>query len=225
VQQHYALGQSAPPPSPYRDAVLATPGLVSYWRLGEGSGTTAADEKGANPGAYAGNPALGQPGAIEGDSNTAVRFDGSNDELSAPGPALSSQGSIEGWFYWEAGLTLMRDHTSATGTGWLLAFDSGGKLAYRVGGTTFLTGRSTASVRNGWHHLVLTRSGDSTAFYLDGVLVHQGSGAGSQAANLPWHVMRNANTNAYSRGRADEVAIYNTALPAQTVQQHYDAGT
>jgi hypothetical protein len=212
-----------PPPSSYRDAVLATPGLVSYWRLGESSGTAAGDERGVNLGSYLGGPALGQPGAIAGDSNTAVRFDGTNDEMTAAGPALSSQGSLEGWFYWEAGVALMRDNTS-TG-GWILAFDSGGQLAYRVGGTTFLTGRPTATLRGGWHHLVLTRSGGSTALYVDGALAHQGSGAGSAAAQMSWHLMRNGRTSQFSRGRADEVAIYGTALSAQTIQQHYDAGT
>ena len=225
VQEHYDRGTSQPPPpSSYRDTILDTPGLVSYWRLGEGSGSVAADEKGANPGSHSGSPALGQPGAIAGDSNTAVGYDGTNDKTSAPGPALSTQGSIEGWFYWEAGVALMRDNTT-TG-GWILAFDSAGKLAYRVGGTTYVTARSTASLRGGWHHVTLTRSGGSTAFYIDGVLVHQGTGAGGAASQMSWRVMQNGTyEDQYSRGRADEVAIYNTALSAATVQQHYDAGS
>ena len=39
-----------PPPSAYRDAVVATPGLVSYWRLGERAGAAAVDETGGDPG-------------------------------------------------------------------------------------------------------------------------------------------------------------------------------
>jgi subtilisin len=209
--------------SPYRDAVMSTPGLVSYWRLGEGSGSTAVDQKGANQGAYQGSPTLSETGAIAGDPDKAVRFDGQNDEMTAPGPALSTQGSIEGWFYWEAGVALLRDNTTAGG--WILAYDSGGQLAYRVGGTSFLTGRTTASLKNGWHHLVLTRSGGSTAFYVDGALVHQGSGGGTTPAKPSWHLMRNGAYAQYSRGRADELAIYNTALSQATVRHHYNAGS
>ncbi len=37
---------SAPVQATYRDTVLATPGLVSYWELNEIAGTSAADSKG-----------------------------------------------------------------------------------------------------------------------------------------------------------------------------------
>jgi glucose/arabinose dehydrogenase len=208
----------------YRDQVLSTAGLGSYWRLGESSGTTAVDERGANSGSYSGSPALGQPGALVNDPNSSVRFDGVNDEMSAPGPALTAQGSIEGWFNWEAGVAVMRDNTSSGG--WILAYDSGGQLAYRVGGKTFVTSRTTASLRNGWHQVVLTVSGGNTSFYVDGALAHQGSGAPASASRGPWHVMRNGTLpNQFASGRADEVAIYTQALPATTVLAHYQAGT
>ena len=52
----------------YSQQVLAdTP--AAYWRLGEASGTTAADSSGANrTGRYLNTPTLGQPGALAGDS-------------------------------------------------------------------------------------------------------------------------------------------------------------
>ena len=40
----------APTSSPYASAVAATPGIVSYWRLGESSGTSACDAVGSNSG-------------------------------------------------------------------------------------------------------------------------------------------------------------------------------
>jgi hypothetical protein len=36
--------------------------------------------------------------------------------------------------------------------------------------------------------------------------------------------MRNGSYAQYTQGQADEVAIYNVALPATTIQQHYNAG-
>lgn len=41
---------------------------------------------------------------------------------------------------------------------------------------------------------------------------------------MPWHVMRNGGYAQFAQGQADEVAIYNVALSATTVQQHYNAG-
>src|SRR5438445_8779808 len=71
--------------SPYSNAITATPGLVSYWRLGESSGTAAAcDSWGANGGTYQGGYSLGRVGALAGDSNTAVGLDGSTGQVSVP---------------------------------------------------------------------------------------------------------------------------------------------
>lgn len=211
-------------PSRYRDTVLATPGRAAYWRLGEASGTTAADETGGSPGSYVGGYLLDQVGALVGDPNSAVRFDGVGGEMSAAGPALAASGSLEGWFDWRGGVAVMRDGTSAGGTGWILGYDSGGSLLYRLGGKSFNTGRTTASVQNGWHHFVATKNGGSVAFYLDGQLVHSGTGAATTAPTMPWHVMRNGSYAQFAQGGADEVAVYNVALSPATVQQHYNAG-
>jgi hypothetical protein len=216
IRERYAIG------SPYAAAVRSTPGLRSYWRLGDGSGTLALDLNRTADGTYRNGVALGQPGAVSGDPDTAAGFDGANDEMSAGASALALRtiGSLEGWFDWRGGVALMRDSTS--GGGWILAFDQGGRLAYRVGGTTFVTDRSTASLRGGWHHLALTVAGGATAFYIDGELVHSGAGAGAAAAVMPWRVMRNGNFAQFSTGTADEVAIYDQALTADTVKEHYD---
>ena len=204
----------------YRDAVLGTGGLDGYWRLGETGGTAAADASGrTGPGSYAGGPSLGLRGALHADADGAARFDGTDDELQVGGAAAAT---LEGWFFWEAGVALMRDSTSSAG--WIMAFDSGGRVAYRAGGVTFTTPLATADVRDGWHHLALTVAGGATAFYLDGVLVHDGTGAGAAAPALPWHVMRNGTTAQFTRGRADEIAVYSGALGAATVSAHFEAG-
>jgi len=207
----------------YADRVLSTPGLSAYWRLGEAGGTAAADATGGAAGTYLGAPGLGTRGALSGDANPAVAFDGVDDELRAGGAPLAGTGTVEGWFFWEAGVALMRDATSSGG--WILAFDSGGRLAYRAGGTTFTTALATTDVRRGWHHLALTVTGGATSLYVDGALVHAGTGAGAGAAAMPWRVMRNGTLDGqFTRGRADEVAVYAAALPATTVREHFEAG-
>ena len=156
--------------SSYRDTVLGTGGLAGYWRLGETSGTAAADASGrTGSGSYLGGPALGAPGALHADGDRAGRFDGADDELQVGGAGAAT---LEGWFFWESGVALMRDSTSSAG--WILAFDSGGRVAYRAGGTTVTTALTTAAVRDGWHHVVLTATGAGTALYVDGAPVHTG---------------------------------------------------
>jgi hypothetical protein len=59
--------------SSYKSRVLAK-GPVAYWRLGESSGVTAADETGnGHDGTYHLSPPFLQPGAIVDDPNTAVQ--------------------------------------------------------------------------------------------------------------------------------------------------------
>jgi hypothetical protein len=129
---------------------------------------------------------------------------------------------MEGWFRWRAGTAVLRDSTSAGGTGWMPAFASAGHLAYRLGGQGFDTGIAIGTVRDGrWHHIAATKSGTAGALYVDGQLVHSSpTGAGSQLATGPWHVMRNGTNAVFSEGEADEVALYTRALSASEIQNH-----
>src|SRR5215204_2208436 len=67
-------------PGDYADNVLAD-SPASYWRLGESSGTVAADAAGNNPGVYTGGVTLGVPGGLANDLNTSASFDGVNDSV------------------------------------------------------------------------------------------------------------------------------------------------
>ena len=207
----------------YREAVLAS-GVASYWRLGELSGGGAREERGGAGGSFLGRFVLGQPGALGALGNTAASFDGLSGEVAVSGPALSDAGTLEGWFRWRAGTTALRDTSSGGGNGWLLAFNSGGNLAYRLGGSGFNTGRPIELVRDGdWHHIVATKEGSKARLYVDGSEVHSSAtGAGSEPAAGPWHVMRNGLHTVFSEGEADEIALYTRPLTAGEVSAHYD---
>jgi BNR repeat-containing family member/PKD domain/Concanavalin A-like lectin/glucanases superfamily len=205
----------------YRDAVLATPGLAAYWRLGDLSGSTAREELGWPAGAYEGRFLLGARGVLGPLGDTAAGFDGASGGMAGTGPALAGSGTMEGWFRWRAGTAVMRDNTGPSG-GWLLPFNSNGELRYRVGGQGFVTGLSIDAVRDGrWHHLVARKAGGAAALFVDGVKVHEGAGAGSTAAALPWHVMRNGTNAVFAEGEADEVALYTAALSDAEIARHY----
>ena len=96
---------------PYAGVVLGTQGLEGYWRLGEASGSAAADRGRARRGELPRRLGLGARGALSADADAAVRFDGVDDELQGGDDslALTGAGTLEGWFFWEAGVAVLRD--------------------------------------------------------------------------------------------------------------------
>jgi hypothetical protein len=222
--------------SAYRDAVLGTSGLVSYWRLGEQSGTTAVDSKGTNNGTYGGGYLLGQPGALAHDPDTAAWFDGGSGQVSLPNSLtlpLNSQVTVEFWAY-----------ISSSDVGNYSAFTIGGLgdpnraqahvpwsdgvLYWDYGSTA--TGRistSYTSYMNKWTHVALVsegRGGHFQGIYLNGQLVaSQPSSDGPTQAVSGGSIAAWPSCGCWLRGRIDEFALYNTALPASTIQQHYQA--
>jgi hypothetical protein len=133
---------------------------------------------------------------------------------------------VEGWFHWHAGVAVMRDNTMTSGTGWILASDSGGMIACRAGGANLVSSTAVASLRDGWHHLALTRDRDDVRLYLDGRrLAIPATSPGSASSAAPWHVMRNGTSaSQYTRGRADEVAVDDRPLTAADVRQRVALG-
>jgi hypothetical protein len=80
-------------------------------------------------------------------------------------------------------------------------------------------------MRDGWHHVVLTKAGANLAFYLDGVFIAGIGGAGNAASVAPWHLMNNGTfAEQYAEGRADEIAIYDRALDAAEIAAHFRLG-
>jgi hypothetical protein len=147
-------------------------------------------------------------------------------EMTATTPALTTSGTLEGWFHWQAGVAVMRDNNAMSGTGWILAYDSGGMIACRAGGANLVSSTPVASVRDGWHHLALTRDRDDVRLYLDGRrLAIPAISPGSASSAAPWHVMRNGTSaSQYTRGRADEVAVYDRPLTGADIRERVALG-
>ena len=217
-----AFAQDAPAAvGGYADAVRNTGGLLSYWRLGDASGTSAADQTGSAPGALVGGVTLGARGGLNADTDTAARFDGVDDEMQAS-VALAGTGTLEGWFFWESGVAAAaRQHVAG---GWILAFDSGGQ------------GRVPRR-RDDVHHRAFDREparrlaprradgpGGATTFYVDGVPVHTGTAPAARrrdavARDAQRHRQRAVLARARRRGRR-----LRRALDAETVDAHFLAG-
>src|SRR5438105_4551295 len=97
IAQEYA---THPIKTNYRDEVLAD--LPSaYWRLGEATGTAAADASGNGlSGTYQNAPTLGVSGALTGDSDTAVTLNGTTHYISVADNDLLDPGdtfTLEAW--------------------------------------------------------------------------------------------------------------------------------
>lgn len=241
VDSHYVLSgrTSALPAAPtdaYGKAVHEDdPDL--YWRLGEASGTTAADSGVRNiTGAYRNGVVLGQASGVVGTTNTSARFDGVNDTMASNVQFVSpSAFTQELWF----------STTSTTG-GKLIGFgsaasglstnydrhvflDATGRLTFGVhpGGPVAITS-PTAYNDGAWHHLVASQSAAGMRLYVDGVLVGSNAEARAQTYNGYWRVGGDSSWNglpAYLAARIDEVAVYGRALTGDEVREHFTLGS
>jgi hypothetical protein len=223
----------------YRDQVAADfPSF--YWRLGESSGTTAADATGqGQTGTYQSGTTLGQPGALTNDSNTAALFNGSTGRVTSNSSAINPQTfSVEVWFRTTTtrGGKLVGFGNSQTGTSSSydrhLYMTNGGQLIFGVWAGSARTVTASGNYNNGlWHHAVGTMGPDGVALYVDGVLVGTNTTTYyAQTYDGYWRVAsdnlsgwpQRPASNAFN-GTIDEVAVYRTILPATSVADHFNA--
>jgi Concanavalin A-like lectin/glucanases superfamily/Calcineurin-like phosphoesterase len=227
---------AAPPPSllQYHEQVLAA-SPAAYWRLGETSGTSAADETGANPGTY-NNVLLGEPSALSSDSNPSASFSGAQSYVRVPGsPSLdmTSAVTVELWAKRRTISSTYQVLVGKPGNGqtkfenyavWLAP--SNRYTAYFGNGSTFVTVATPVVTDTNWHHIVATYNGSRAMIYMDGVLKQDIATTLQMAANtLPLNIGRSNSNTYFFNGWLDEVAVYPTALPAQTILAHYNQAT
>jgi hypothetical protein len=215
----------------YYSLVTGDPSLLAYWRLGETSGSTAADTTGANNGTYINKPTLGSPGAIANDPNPSVTFNGSTQRVNLPTLPTATNFTIEGWTFltnsavnnntlYGSGTTVRLLARPGTGT-----YRGAAYAGVTLNGTEYvLQPNSPASNINTWVYFVLTRQGGTMTLYRNGVQIAQRTDLPATAtANLNGYIADQPNGNYYLTGRVDDVAIYTSALPASTISSHYQA--
>lgn len=209
---------------------------AGYWRLGEGSGTTAADSSpNANHGTYSGNPTLGSAGAIMEDTDDAVTL-GATQYVSvadANSLDLGNTFTLEAWVY--ADLT-------APATAYILskgtnapelylhypAGVSGARLVLAVRGVGVVAASGYTIPLKTWTHVVATKSGATSKVYIDGTdqsaIVTDRTAASTATALTIGNSSARVSADQFV-GRLDEVAVYPTALSATRVAAHYAAGS
>jgi hypothetical protein len=215
----------------YYSLITGGPSLLAYWRLGETSGSTAADTTATYNGTYINQPTLGSPGAIVNDPDTSATFNGTNQRVNLPALPSATNFTIEGWTYLTNSAVDNNTLYGNIGTVRLLARPGTGTYltaAYAgvtLNGTEYaLQPTSPASNINTWVYFVLTRQAGTMTLYRNGVQIGQRTDLPATAtANLNGSIADQANGNYYLTGRADDVAIYTSALSASTIASHYQA--
>lgn len=218
----------------YSELVQLATGLVSYWRLGEPSGSVV-DSKGSNAGSAAGGVTRNVAGLIQGDANGAVRGDGTvgayitvpyNSSLNSP------QVSYECWVKIESftsGRVILRRGSSVLSMTTTNAF----RWAIQDSAPNNISQVSSNNVLNVGQrqHVVVTFGGGSAGMkiYVDGVSVG-GAPSFTPAAGLisdtgsVFNMLALDVATAGMQGTLDEVAIYNRELSPAEVLDHYNYG-
>ncbi|MHC4626226.1 MAG: LamG domain-containing protein, partial [Planctomycetota bacterium] len=192
--------------------------LVGWWRLDEGSGTTAFDSSGAgNDARFEGSPVWVPDGKLGG----ALRFNGSSDYLAAPdsesldvnGDQLTMAAWINGEDWPAANHVVRKVADTGTGSIYILRVQPDSVRVYlnTSAGETLVQG-TTVLATNEWIHIALTYDGAQASIYVDGQLdvTMDVSGELTQSDN-ELRIGRGEPAG-YFMGMIDDVRVYNHAL-------------
>jgi hypothetical protein len=208
-----------------------TDGLIAYWPLDEGSGTTCTDIIGSHDGASSGavNWVTGKVGGAF-DTNDSVYFTIPQHADLRP----ANQVSVQAWLYidsaptWDAWVSNCWD-TSATEAGY--EFNSQGDMGFRVELESGGFHNAHAAVTLGqWVHYVGAYDGTTVRTYKDGQLVASTGTAGGPIdySPIPYDLyigqFHDDNETYIADSRIDEVAIWNRALTTDEIAFLYNNG-
>ena len=195
---------------------------MSYWRLGEATGTVAANAVAGPAGRYLGGFRLGMPGAIS--ANTAAALLGVNGYVSVPDAPVLDNGDA---FTLEAWIKRAKTGTSqglfAKGPkSYQVYLDATNRLVLRQSGVAEIA-RTTVALTDtaGFHHIAVTKSGATVRLYVDGVN-RAGTVVSRTLASTTAALAIGAGSG-YFNGTLDEVAIYDRALDATSIAAHIAA--
>jgi concanavalin A-like lectin/glucanase superfamily protein len=214
--------------SAYGKAVQAD-GPVSWWRLGEKSGTTAADAAGTNPGTYAGGYTLGSPSLLSADTgNNAVAFDGTSGRVSIPNSTalqLANNFSLEAWIK-PAAIPASGSFASVLtkAESYTLQFN-GPQLEFTViqSGTRHRCKAPAGAIQVGnTYYVVGTYDGTTQRLYINGQQAVSCALTGNATATTnALYVGAWSSSVEFFKGVIDEPAVYNKVLTPTQIANHY----
>lgn len=214
---------------PSLSPIFNNSGLVGYWKLDEGTGTTTNDSSGnSNTGTLTNSPTW-----ITGKVNNALSFDGIDDYVSAGNNASlnpSDAVTIEGWYYSDDWLQVYvpwakynqyRIHFYTNGTLYVDFYDGAENRLY--GSFSY---SSLGIVNSQWYHLTFTFDGYEIKIYINGEYKNKKTGGvggvnSDQGGNF--YMGRHWYGEYFYKGFIDEVRIYNRVLSPAEIKARYNA--
>jgi hypothetical protein len=232
----------------YRELVLSH-GPLGYWRLNETSGTNAADSAGHPSGPFD----LTYEGSFTLDADPVMR-DGSDDpsvDLTGNGGMVGSDladfefagflpFTVEAWFVNDldedaVSHVLAQKQDALSGAGWELTvagssgsrFVTGGRIASGGAPSHGVTSAGGSVVINSRHYVAMTYDGITLSLYFDGTLRDTDTTVVSMGTSTTDLSLGKdaATAAAHFEGREDEGAIYDRALSAAEIGEHYTVGS
>jgi len=198
-------------------------GLAGYWKLDDGSGTTATDASTNGNTSTLTNGPTWTTGQIGG----AVSFDGSDDYVNTTSTIDTSLYTVCSWVYPQSNGLYQRIITTPSGNThkWLLSFSdavSNSQFVFsRNSGSEMGKGTGATSL-NTWHHVCGVWDGTTLSVYLDGVSKSNSVEAGWLYGAGSGLRMGRRHDNQYPlNGRLDEVRVYTRALSAEEIAKLY----
>ena len=226
----------------YSWVVMKMAGLVSYWRLGESTGTVARDAMGVNTGTFAQTPTLGARGLLSGDPDNAISMTGTDNTggyvLVKNTSILSglTNSSVVVWMAMTGTPINYKSLYCERGAGndicdFAAQLTAGRpRFVYRDDAGTLdqIDSTSGTFLNNGTHMFAVVKSGTAITMYVDGVSNKTGTLTASDTftGSVESRIGGNAGAaNAFFPGSLDEVAIFNRALTGAEVAYLYAVGT
>jgi hypothetical protein len=212
-------------------------GLISYWALDEGDGTTAEDMAGANDGDIRGGASW-----VSGKFGTALSFDGAGANVNCGTDASlrpTTGISLSAWVKYDAlnyyGSIVSNQHWTGDSRSGYSIHNNGPTLYFCMAATntgvfTWATSGTPITVGT-WYHVAATYDGTTMRIYMDGVQKGTASAPGSIDYDpLPntgfgigmWH--DNDGEQYYLYGIIDDVGIWGRALTTDEIAYLYNGG-
>jgi len=178
--------------------------------------------------AGANDATLSQFGASAFTNQYSVSFDGTNDYATATlgSQVFDGDFAISFWFNADTAptyTTLIQSGSSGSyNDGFRIYRYSNTALAFwkGQGGYSNIFGNIGTTATGSWHHIVVTRSGSTSTFYLNGNLIDTGTDSQSYTSTA----FQMSFTTYPFNGLMDEVALWDSALTSSNVTAIYNSG-
>ncbi len=202
-------------------------GIVGYWKLDAGQGTSLLDVSGnANTGSLSASGTIWTAAppstTVTFDDASAMKFDGATGYATLGTtnlPAASAAETISVWVKLGAtsGTQDMVALGDGAGHGVKLGLNGGTLSAWTWGGTSLAVGATP--VDGAWHNVVYSYDGTNNKIYVDGVAATSTVTAHQSATTSQAFLGTYDGTHELLNGSLDDVRIYNVALTAAQIAQ------